>query len=70
MGLTDKDQDQDQDQVEDGAGPPEDDTEGHSLFIASDYHVQSRIGRPADLERNARRASELKEARPNKAAKR
>jgi hypothetical protein len=45
---------------------PEDDTEGHSLLLDTDYYIQRKAGRDADLEREARERRKEKEARTNK----
>ena len=44
----------------------EDDVEGHSLLTMSDAFVKSRMPNNRDLEREARRQAELKEARANR----
>jgi hypothetical protein len=44
----------------------EEDTEGHGLLLDTDYYIQRKMGRDADIEREARHRRELKEARPNK----
>ena len=43
-----------------------DDVEGHSLLTMSDAFVKSRIPNTRELERDARRLAELKEARANR----
>ena len=50
-------------------GPAEDDTEGHSLLLDTDYYVQ-RKSRDAELEREARERRQVKEARTNKPERR
>ena len=45
---------------------PEDDTEGHSLLLDTDYYIQRKAGRDAELEREARERRKEKEARSNK----
>ena len=42
------------------------DVEGHNLFQMSDYYVQSKTGRQADIDRSARQSAQIKEARKNK----
>jgi hypothetical protein len=42
------------------------DVEGHNLFQMSDYYVQSKTGRQADIDRSARQSAQVKEARKNK----
>ena len=44
----------------------EDDTEGHGLLLDTDYYIQRKVGRDAELEREARERRRIKEARPNK----
>lgn len=48
--------------------PPEDegDVEGHSLLTMSDAFVKSRMPNQGELEREARRQAELKQARANR----
>jgi hypothetical protein len=43
----------------------EDDVEGHSLLLDTDYYIQ-RKGRDAEMEREARERRQVKEARTNK----
>jgi hypothetical protein len=43
----------------------EDDVEGHSLLLDTDYYIQ-RKGRDAEAEREARERRQAKEARTNK----
>ncbi len=53
----------------DAADQPEkddDDVEGHSLLTMSDAFVKTRMPNKADLERDARRIAELKQARSNR----
>ncbi len=47
-------------------GPEEDDTEGHGLLLDTDYYINRKLGRDAELEREARDRRRVKEARPNK----
>jgi len=49
---------------------PEDDTEGHSLLLDTDYYIQHKAGRDAELEREARERRKEKEARTNKPERR
>lgn len=58
MSLKDEDKDR---KVE-----KEEDTEGHGLLADTDYYLNRKMGRDADLEREARDRQRLKEARPNK----
>ena len=44
----------------------EDDTEGHGLLLDTDYYIQRKAGRDAELERELRERRRIKEARPNK----
>jgi hypothetical protein len=44
----------------------EDDVEGHNLLAMSDYYVQSKMGRQADIDRDARQRSLVKEAKTTK----
>jgi hypothetical protein len=44
----------------------EDDVEGHSLLLDTDYYIQRKSGRDAELERQAREKRQAKEARSNK----
>ena len=44
----------------------EEDTEGHGLLLDTDYYIQRKVGRDAELEREARERRRIKEARPNK----
>jgi hypothetical protein len=46
--------------------PGEDDVEGHNLLAMSDYYVQSKMGRNADIEREARQRALAKEAKSTK----
>jgi hypothetical protein len=50
-------------------GPAEDDTEGHSLLLDTDYYIQ-RKSRDAEVEREARERRQVKEARSNKPERR
>lgn len=47
-------------------GQDEDDTEGHGLLLDTDYYINRKLGRDAELERQARERRRVKEARPNK----
>ena len=47
----------------------EDDTEGHSLLLDTDYYIQ-RKSRDAEMEREARERRQSKEARSNKPERR
>ena len=44
----------------------EQDTEGHNLLAMSDYYVQSKTGRQADVDRDARQRALVKEAKESK----
>ena len=55
-----------EDERERPQGQEEDDTEGHGLLADTDYYLQRRMGRDAELEREARQRRQAKEARPNK----
>ncbi len=44
----------------------EDDTEGHGLLLDTDYYINRKVGRDAEVERQARERRLVKEARPNK----
>jgi hypothetical protein len=44
----------------------EDDVEGHSLLLDTDYYIQRKAGRDAEIEREAREKRQAKEARSNK----
>lgn len=50
-------------------GPAENDTEGHSLLLDTDYYIQ-RKSRDAELEREARERRQAKEVRSNKPERR
>jgi len=50
-------------------GTAEDDTEGHSLLLDTDYYMQ-RKSRDAEVEREARERRQVKEARSNKPERR
>lgn len=50
-------------------GAAEDDTEGHSLLLDTDYYIQ-RKSRDAELEREARERRQAKESRSNKPERR
>ena len=45
---------------------PEEDVEGHSLLLDTDYYIQRKAGRDAEMEREARERRKEKEARTNK----
>lgn len=49
---------------------PEDDVEGHSLLLDTDYYIQRKAGRDAEMEREARERRQAKEARTNKPERR
>jgi hypothetical protein len=51
-------------------GGTEDDTEGHSLLLDTDYYIQRKAGRDAEIEREARERRQVKEARSNKPERR
>jgi hypothetical protein len=42
------------------------DTEGHGLLLDTDYYINRKMGRDAELEREVRERRREKEARPNK----
>lgn len=44
----------------------DEDVEGHGLILDTDYYINRKMGRDADLEREARQRRDAKEARPNK----
>src|SRR5688572_5294311 len=44
----------------------EEDVEGHGLLLDTDFYINRKMGRDADLEREARDRRNAKEARPNK----
>ena len=44
----------------------DEDVEGHSLLLDTDYYINRKMGREAELEREARERRNQKEARPNK----
>ena len=44
----------------------EQDTEGHGLLLDTDYYINRKMGRDAELEREMRERRREKEARPNK----
>ncbi|MEX2546707.1 MAG: hypothetical protein WD830_02830 [Chloroflexota bacterium] len=50
----------------DKKGKEEDDVEGHGLLLDTDYYINRKMGRDAELEREARERRQAKEARPNK----
>jgi hypothetical protein len=47
-----------------------DDTEGHGLLLDTDYYIQRKSGRDAQVEREARERRLLKEARVNRPERR
>ena len=49
---------------------PEEDVEGHSLLLDTDYYIQRKAGRDAEMEREARERRQAKEARTNKPERR
>lgn len=49
---------------------PDDDTEGHSLLLDTDYYIQRKAGRDAEIEREMRERRQAKEARTNKPERR
>ncbi len=49
---------------------PEEDTEGHSLLLDTDYYLQRKVGRDSEMEREARERRQAKEARTNKPERR
>lgn len=55
-----------EDERESKKGKEEDDTEGHGLLLDTDYYVNRKMGRDAEIERQARERRQAKEARPNK----
>ena len=44
----------------------EEDVEGHGLLLDTDYYINRKIGREAEVERDLRDKRNAKEARPNK----
>ena len=44
----------------------EQDVEGHGLLLDTDYYINRKMGRDAELERELRERRREKEARPNK----
>ena len=42
------------------------DVEGHGLLLDTDYYINRKMGRDAELERELRERRREKEARPNK----
>lgn len=55
-----------EDERESKKGPEEDDTEGHGLLLDTDYYINRKMGREAELEREANQRRQAKEARTNK----
>ena len=55
-----------EDERESKKGQEEDDTEGHGLLLDTDYYINRKLGRDAEIEREARDRRRIKEARPNK----
>lgn len=51
-------------------GGSEDDTAGHGLLLDTDYYLQRKVGRDAEIEREARQRRQAKEARINKPERR
>jgi len=49
---------------------PDDDVEGHSLLLDTDYYIQRKAGRDAEVEREMRERRQAKEARTNKPERR
>ena len=54
------------DEKQDKKGKEEDDVEGHGLLLDTDFYINRKVGRDAELEREARERRRIKEARPNK----
>jgi len=54
------------DETNDKKGKEEDDVEGHGLLLDTDFYINRKVGRDAELEREARERRQAKEARPNK----
>jgi len=54
------------DDKSDKKGQEQDDVEGHGLLLDTDYYINRKLGREAELEREANRKRQEKEARPNK----
>ncbi len=48
------------------AADGDEDVEGHGLLLDTDFYINRKMGREADLEREARERRQAKEARPNK----
>ena len=48
----------------------ESDVEGHSLLLDTDYYIQRKAGRDAEMEREMRERRQAKEARTNKPERR
>jgi hypothetical protein len=44
----------------------DEDVEGHGLLLDTDYYINRKMGRDAEIEREARERRRVKEARPNK----
>jgi hypothetical protein len=44
----------------------EQDTQGHGLLLDTDYYINRKMGRDAEVEREMRERRREKEARPNK----
>lgn len=51
---------------QDKKGKEEEDVEGHGLLLDTDFYINRKVGRDAELEREARERRRVKEARPNK----
>jgi hypothetical protein len=50
----------------DKKGQEDEDVEGHGLLLDTDYYINRKMGRDAEIEREARERRRVKEARPNK----
>jgi hypothetical protein len=48
----------------------EEDTEGHGLLLDTDFYIQRKSGRDAEIEREVRERQRAKESRPNKPERR
>jgi hypothetical protein len=47
-------------------GQEDEDVEGHGLLLDTDYYINRKMGRDAEIEREVRERRRVKEARPNK----
>lgn len=47
-------------------GQDDKDVEGHGLLLDTDYYINRKMGRDAEMERELRERRRAKEARPNK----